>query len=830
MISELFTAIKNKFFPPTVGLEIKDIESLYYRKPLSEFILAAAYDEELGVYICRDNTIGFIFEGYPKPLAGEDTIKTLQDIFSSIFLPHNTTIQITLWADDYLEPFVEKFMQARQYPDGTYIDDNSKVWTKSFAKFILGCKHTGPSDITKVPFRNFKFFFSVKLPFDQATYLEKGEEIALIKRNIFTSLETAMMFPINVTPEMYVHILSLMYNPNHDRAVKPVYDEDRYIFDQVIDADSETVIGKTALKHDNMYGKALTIKQYPESASIVDTLVFIGDVGKNELQITCPFILSLNLTVQAEKAKDRVQQKAEFLHKQKKASVLSVKLDKKQEEAKWMIEKLVDGHRIVKAHLVWWLYHDELPVVVKNAQILKSMLNLKGYKLQEEIRQMNLVMFLASTPMNVSYEIDNTLTKRGFTMFDFNAAHLSPIQADWKGTGSPVVPFFSRRGQLMLFSPFDGSEGFNMCICAKTGQGKSFLSNHLIESHYSLPDVSNLWVLDVGESYKPTCEKLGGTYIDFQEDIDMVINPFSDCVDINEDMDLFINLISKMAKPTEKITDTEKSIIEEALYKVFSAHGQETNIDKLIETLRTIVNDTDDLYKKQITNLIATNLFRWSSEGVFGKFFNGRNNVQLTDRFVVLELKHIGHREDLRNVILMVLFYHIQRIIYVDNDRTKKKMVIFDESWQFLQDPAVSIFLARLWRTARKENASACCITQGLGDFYQNEHSQAILFQSAHILLLPQKPESINILRNESKILLSDYEFDQLHSLKTVKGQYSEIFFITPFGRGVGRLIAPKEGYWLYTTDPEDLAKRTRYIQEYGLEEGIKKCAQITAY
>jgi conjugal transfer ATP-binding protein TraC len=829
MVSELYTLIKNKLFPPTVGLEVKDIEDLYYRKPLSEFLLAAAYDEDLGVYICRDNTIGFLFEGYPKPLAGEDSVRTLQDIFSSIFLPPNTTIQITLWADDYIEPFVDRFTAARQYPDGTFVDENSRVWTKSFAKFILGCKHNGPSDIARVPFRNFKVFFSVKLPFDEATYLSKAEEIALIKKNIFTSLETSMMFPNNVTPDMYVHILSLIYSPNHDRAIKPMYDEDRYIFDQVIDADSETVIGKTALKYDNLYGKALTIKHYPESASIVDTLTFIGDMSKNELQITCPFILTLNLTIQSENVKNGVQQKAEFLHKQKKASVLSVKLDKKQEEAKWMIEQIVEGHRIVKAYLVWWLYHDELPVVVKNAQILKSMLNLKGYKLQEEIRQMNLIMLLASTPMNVSYEIDSALTKRGFSMFDFNAAHLSPIQADWKGTGSPIVPFFSRRGQLMLFSPFDGSEGYNMCICAKTGQGKSFLSNHLIEAHYSLPEISNLWVLDVGESYKPTCEKLGGTYIDFREDIDMVINPFSDCVDINEDMDLFINLISKMAKPTEKITDTEKAIIEETLSITFAKHGTETNIDRIIETLHSFVQEAEDSYKKQVANLIATNLFRWSTDGVFGKFFNGRNNVDLSDRFVVLELKNIGHREDLRNVVLMVLFYHIQRIIYLDNDRTKKKMVVFDESWQFLQDPAVAIFLARLWRTARKENASACCITQGLDDFYQNEYSKAIFFQSAHVLLLPQKPESINILRQEEKILLSDYEFDQLHSLKTVKGQYSEIFFLTPFGRGVGRLIAPKEAYWLYTTDPDDLAKRSKYVQEYGLEEGIKKCIAIAS-
>lgn len=826
-IAGIFSSFKNRLFPPTTGLLVDEIKSYYIRKPLSEYLLAAAYDEEIGCYLCRDNTVGFVYEAYPKPLAGEETIKTLQDIFSSVFLPQHTAIQITLWADDYLEPFARRFIDTRLDRYGNFQNEESRVWCQSVANFITEHKMKGAfPDIVPVPFRNFRLFISFKLPYDAQTYREKAPDIAVAIKNIKTSLETAYLFPELVTPEKYIHVMSLLYNPGHDKNLAPNYDENEYIYKQIVEADTETEIARTSIRYNGVYGKALTIKQFPEEVTIVDAVTFLGDVYRNELQINSPFLLTLNITLQDDKTRSSQQQKAEFLYKQKAANALSVKLTKKQEEAAWLMEKMVDGNKLIKAYLVWWMYHPDYTVISKSAQVLKSMLNMRGYKVQEEIRSMNLGLFLAATPMNLSYEIDEALIKRGRTMFDFNAAHLSPVQADWKGTGSPHVPFVSRRGQQMFFSLFDGAEGYNACVAAKTGSGKSFLIQHILASYYTLPQVSNIWVIDVGESYKTLCESLGGVFLDFREDADIVLNPFSDCRDIDEDMDLFINLIAKMAKPTEKITDTEKSVIEEAIKDAWLKHGQETNVDKVIESLRQLAEATGDLLKKQVTNLLSTNLFRWSTAGVFGKFFNGKNNIDLAHKFVVLELKHLSHREDLRNVILMVLFYHIYRVVYMDDDRSKRKLLIFDEAWQFFDDPQVAKFIERGYRTFRKHGSSAITITQGVHDFYKNESTLEMMFQSAHWLLLSQKQESINMLKNESKIALSEYEFDQLGSLKTVKGYYSEIFFITPFGRGVGRLEIPRQLYWIYTTDADDVSKRKKMVENYGLEDGIRKCIE----
>ena len=807
------------------GLERKEISEMMIGKPISDYLLPAAYDEELKCYLCRDNTIGFLFECFPKPVAGEDTIRILQGLYSSMYIPENSIIQVSLWASDYIEPFIKRFESLRN--SGPMGDDVSR-WLKAITDFHIKQKREGTSPEVPVPLRNFRLFFSFKLPMGVKDYNTKTKDIELIYSNIKSALDTANFYPNVVTPEDYLKVIFLMLNPNHDTAIMPEYDPDSYIYKQVVHADSDTRVQRNFTKYDSVYGKAITVKHFPEEVSISDGLVFTGDNLRNEVQITCPFIVTLTLLKMGDKLKRALEQKAEFLYKQKLASSMSVKLQMKQDESQWVIEKLVDGNTIMKGFVTWWLYHDKADVVQKNAQTLKYLLDIKGFKLQEEIYSMNLSLLLyGSLPMNASHEADQVLLKRGRTMFDFNAAHLSPVQAEWKGTGTPAVLFKSRKGQIQCFNLFDGSEGFNAIIAGQTGAGKSLATLDIINSYLSVPSISNIWIIDVGESYKELCRKMNGLYLDFREDGDFVINPFSDCTDLREDMDLFIALISKMAKPTENVNDTEKAVIEEAIRLTFLEYGNETNIDRLIETLQTMATNSDGEFpKKNAATVIATNLFRWSTQGSYGKYFNGKNNIDLGHKMVVLELKNLSHREDLRNVVLMVIFYHISKVIYIDDDKSKKKLLIFDEAWQFFDDYKIAKFIEKAYRTFRKHGSAAVTVTQAVDDFYKNESTREIMFQASNWLLLKQKPESINRLRREERVILNDHEFEALENIRTVKGKYSEIFFVTPMGRGIGRLIVPPSLYWIYTTDAAEVSKRKDMIEQFGSEEGIEKCIE----
>ena len=62
-----------------------------------------------------------------------------------------------------------------------------------------------------------------------------------------------------------------------------------------------------------------------------------------------------------------------------------------------------------------------------------------------------------------------------------------------------------------------------------------------------------------------------------------------------------------------------------------------------------------------------------------------------------------------------------------------------------------------------------------------------------------------------------DYEglaVDLLTSVKANKPKYSEIFFDTPFGRGIGRLSVDPWNHWIATSDGKEVAKYNALIAQ----------------
>ncbi|EJS83245.1 sex pilus assembly protein, partial [Pasteurella multocida subsp. multocida str. Anand1_buffalo] len=99
------------------------------------------------------------------------------------------------------------------------------------------------------------------------------------------------------------------------------------------------------------------------------------------------------------------------------------------------------------------------------------------------------------------------------TMATRHVIPLLPLFADWKGTGTPVINFVSRNGQIMSVSLYDSGSNYNCCIAAQSGSGKSFLVNEIISSYLS--EGGQCWVIDVGRSYEKLCEVYDGEFLQF---------------------------------------------------------------------------------------------------------------------------------------------------------------------------------------------------------------------------------------------------------------------------------------------------------------------------
>jgi hypothetical protein len=144
-----------------------------------------------------------------------------------------------------------------------------------------------------------------------------------------------------------------------------------------------------------------------------------------------------------------------------------------------------------------------------------------------------------------------------------------------------------------------------------------------------------------------------------------------------------------------------------------------------------------------------------------------------------------------------------------------RSFLVIDEAWHFVARRATGQWVNDLARRARHLGLFLVAITQQLEDF-AGEYGKALLRNSTMQLLLRQKADDLQAVR--SALGLSDEEVRAVSKLKTVKGAYSQAFFINGTrGRGTVSLRVAEHEYWLATSDPnEDVPRRSAALEDAG--------------
>nr|UVX22886.1 IncF plasmid conjugative transfer pilus assembly protein TraC [Proteus terrae subsp. cibarius] len=146
---------------------------------------------------------------------------------------------------------------------------------------------------------------------------------------------------------------------------------------------------------------------------------------------------------------------------------------------------------------------------------------------------------------------------------------------------------------------------------------------------------------------------------------------------------------------------------------------------------------------------VGEQLYPFTTQGEYGRFFNGHNNTRFKNRFTVLELEELKGRKHLQQVVLLQLIYQIQQEMYL-GERDRRKIVFIDEAWDLLTQGDVGKFIETGYRRFRKYGGSAVTVTQSVNDLYDSPTGKAIAENSANMYLLGQKAETINALKKKA--------------------------------------------------------------------------------
>lgn len=766
-----------------------------------------------------EQNIGFCIETMPQTGSNEEMERVMASLFMSC--PPGTGIQVSLYASPHILPVLRD--QANRLPvdgdktDAEWEDRRNRNVFRAVARrridyYLEGTDKSLFSHHVYL-LRNYRCVISITTPLSPSIPADVEEAIR-IRESAHATLRSAHLPGWDWGPNDLLNFVADFFD--HERvfgraADKPIeYDDSRPLRSHLSNLEIASSVADSFIKFRKEGGEetalqCFSVRQYPRYYRLGNMGALIGDYYQMALAIPCPFLITMGAVIlDYESARTKAQMKAARATQAAGSYMAHFQPDLQDRKRDWdMVLRAFDNGRNVVQMYHQIVLLSRIQDVARVEHAVRAVWRARGFDLAKDVYLIHQAL-TAAMPCTLTpgLQADLKMFGRTGTKTADNAVMTSPLIAEWKGTETPVLTLFGRRGQIMTFDLFDNKGGnYNFAVAALSGSGKSVFVNEMAFRY--LGTGTKVWIIDVGRSYRNLCELLDGEFIEFSDERSNTIclNPFSMVVDINNDMEMLLPLVAQMASPREPLDNYSYAALAAAIKRVWDAKGKAATISDIYDLLKTGRLSEDGELERDLSRL-ATALEPYTRHGVYASYFEGEANIQFHKSFVVLELEELKSKKDLQAVVMQLMMYRITQEMYLD--RSRRKLVIIDEAWDLMGSGSSAGFIEAGYRRARKYGGAFGTITQSVEDYYKNDATKAAIQNADWLFLLRQKPESIDRLGKEGKLHVDEWMKRQLSSVATEHGYYSEIFVHGPMGSGVGRLILDPFSMLLYSTRAED--------------------------
>ena len=364
----------------------------------------------------------------------------------------------------------------------------------------------------------------------------------------------------------------------------------------------------------------------------------------------------------------------------------------------------------------------------------------------------------------------------------------------------------TRCSTLYDYDLFNGGDVGHSLILGSTGSGKSFLLNFLlIHAQRYKPRVA---VLDLGGGYRHVTEMLGGGYLRLDGDAGgSSLRPFS---------------LPKNERTFTFLTGWISRLLRLGGYQPTADDGGE--IQKLIVALYGL-----PLAQRRMSALVETlpprmkpAMTRWTSAGQWGRIFDaaGRGGDLSGTDWQVVDLSGASEHPDLCSAALSYCLERLRLELERPDEIARLKIMVVDEAWKFLAEPATADYMAEAARTWRKRNAALILATQSPSDVVSGAASGALIESIPNRLFLANSDLSDEVA---ARLQLSAAEAEVIRGLLPKREMYAR----TPQGSEVLSLSVDRRSYWLFTSNPQESERRAEVIQRTGdLRSAIEELAE----
>ena len=780
--------------------EMKKVLDLH---SFSEQLPYFAYDSAKKIFHNKD-TLGFSLMCTPLVGADQKIQKTLGFLFTN--LPEGVVAQTTLYASPKIGDILDHYVHSKRKAGASEL--HCQV-ARQYVEHLKQGAHKSilASSEKAMLVRYYQIFLNIIISADVDS---PDSKLVNLRSQIKGTLEGAGIYSQNVSPEHLIRFVrELSEGEKNVENEKIFYQEDETIARQACTPNLHFLIQKESFQIKDNEIKTFYAENFPLVATQSSLQELMGGMLEEKgSKIPCPFLFTFVYSVP--RADDLgLLAKAHNWDKKSKNSWRNFipLIDEINADWKDSIKKMKRGDKRAEVAFFITLYTNKEQSETLSSDLIKHF-DLQQWKVKP-ISALILPTWMANLPMVTSYKWLNEAKRFGFvkTIMASNAASLAPFQGEWTGDSEPLLIFPGVNGQLINFNPYESlttkGGNANIAVSGKSGGGKSHLMQQIEQAVHAAG--GQVFAFDEGSSHQKTCEMHNGLYLDLAKTKGVVINPFTNAVDLEQGTDLaradtislYKSMIIQMAFRKRDANDIEEGLIEQSIVETWADYGQDNDVTKIQQWLYKKAKDSND----RMAHDIARSLYPYTKDGMYGKFFNGKANLDFNNRFVLLEIGGLKNQPELQSVILMLTMHQITQ--YLDNHpRSQMKLVSADESWRHFKKESSALFFDCTARTIRKHGGVLMMASQSINDWYSNASGVAIFENSSYKLTLEMQPEAITLLRKNDRFSMDDFKMKALQNLRTKNEVYAEVMIEGPHGFAIVRSVVDPFQKVLFSTTP----------------------------
>lgn len=299
-------------------------------------------------------------------------------------------------------------------------------------------------------------------------------------------------------------------------------------------------------------------------------------------------------------------------------------------------------------------------------------------------------------------------------------------------------------------------KNYNAIIMGESGSGKSYLIKEEITQKFLNTD-EKIIIIDPQAEYVGLVQRLGGTVITLAQNSQLHLNPL--------DMDVLYagengNPIPEKCAEIEAMVEVmlngtqlgplESNVIHKVatnLYRNYYKHMQ-SMAQKGITCDRNASPTLRDFYEDMasMNDQTAQILAQAIENYCIGSYaiFSERTNVDVNNRLVCYDVSKLDG--PLKSLGMHVCMTDAKNTMVTNGRIGKWTSLYLDEAHLFLKVKSAATILNTLYKTIRKFKGMPTVITQNINDFLKNDEAEALLENSAFIVIMNQQPGDRAIL------------------------------------------------------------------------------------